>query len=364
MKFFEELEWTNWKNSSDSEKEKIITNVLEQYLPNQLKLTSCILADFELYGIKCRTFELELNDELYLFIPGNQEAILGWDLGVEGLRRHELINCCSENDDCDEKIVNSETFNDCEDQPINDATDLTTLAGISNYINQHTTELRKTPIPPMIVQKYALPVGTEFMGIFDTITGSFEGTEVFFDIHKERLHQLLFPKLSLDESLHWSFPETILEPNNFYLEGLPESNHYLVYSQRTCSYRELSQAVKNTGFDLLTVDQWEFAVGAGTRRLFRWGNELLIPENTLGKKIQWKIAGANMFGLVIDSTQKRFELTKDPSAFKLGPQENRSEQLIENMLPLSTYYCSDHRISDTEILNPDQYLYRKGIIIE
>lgn len=364
MKFFEKLEWTNWKNSSDNEKEQVITKVIEKYVPNQRKKTSFILADFELYGIKCRTFELELDGELYLFIPGNKEAILGWDLGIEGLRRHELINCSSENNEFDEQLINSETFNDGSDQSMNSQDDLTTLASISNYINKHTTDLRKVVIPPMIVQKYALPVGTEFMGIFDTVTGNFEGTDVFFEMHKEKITQLLFPKLSFADSLTWSFPETILEPNNFYLEGLPESNHYLVYSQRTCSYNELNQAIKSAGFELLSENQWEFAVGAGTRRLFRWGNELMIPENVLGKKIQWKIAGANMFGLVIDSTQKRVELTKDPLILKLGGQKNDSEHLIEKMLPLSTYYRSAHGVSGTAYLNPDQYLYRKGIIIE
>lgn len=364
LKFFEKLEWSNWKNSSDTEKEKIIANVLVKYLPKQIKLTSCILANFELYGIKCRTFELELDGELYLFIPGNREAILGWDLGIEGLRKHELINYYSEHGEFEKESTHSESPNNYIEQSMTFDEDLTKSTGISKYINQYTTDLRKVAIPPMIVQKYALPVGTEFMGIFDIITGCFEGTEVFFEIHKERINQLLFPNLSPSESLSWTFPETILELNSFYLEGLPESDYYFAYSHRTCSFNELNQETKHAGFELLSEDQWEYVVGAGTRRLFRWGNELVIPENTLGKTIQWKIAGANMFGIVIDSTKKKFELTGDPLILKLGHHENHSEHLIEERLPLSTYYCSNHKISTTTDLSPDKYLYRKAIIIE
>lgn len=366
MDLFEQIEWTNWKKLKDPEKEALLQQLLMYFVPPTMEVTTVDLVDFELYGIKCRTFELELDGELFVFIPGNTEAILGWDLGAEGLRPHELLGYDSEK--LEKNTFRTSLTNDAilpttEWDEEDEYYDLTSLEGISNYINNHTTPLRKVEIPAMIVQKYALPAGTTFLGIFDTVSGTFEGELDQFTPYEESICEKLFPVLTADESFQWSFPKTVLEENMYYLEFLPESDYYFVYRHKDYTHESLKLALKRQGFDLLTEDQWEFSVGAGTRRLFRWGNELLIQENESGRKIKGKMNGSNMFGLLIDTQQKRFELTADKEISKLGYIQEEKETLIEKMLPLSTYFRPNHSIETDQLLDPNLYSYRKAIII-
>ncbi|MGX7113429.1 DUF7278 family profilin-like fold-containing protein [Enterococcus termitis] len=367
LELFEQIEWANWKKLTDTEKAACLQQLLMYFIPPKIDITMIELVDFELYGIKCRTFELELDGELFVFIPKNSEAILGWDLGAEGLRPHELL-------DFDVNSLEQTTFKttltneamEPADQWLEPETryDLQTLEGISNYINDHTTPLRKAEIPAMFVQKYALPAGTEFLGIVDTITGAFEGEAEKFTSYETEICAHLFPKLTEQESLTWTFPTTVLEENRFYLEFIADAECYFVYSHQTYTHRELKAALWKQGFDLLTEDQWEFAVGAGTRRLFRWGNELLLQNNESGRQIKEKMTGSNMFGLVVDTQRNRYELTQDPAISKLSCQERKKEHLIEQMLSLSTYYCSNHKILPEQLLAPETYLYRKSIKID
>ncbi|MGX7263990.1 DUF7278 family profilin-like fold-containing protein [Enterococcus crotali] len=367
MDLFEQVEWANWKKLKDSEKEVLLHQLLMYFVPPTVEINTIQLVNFELYGIKCRTFELEFDGELFVFIPGNSEAILGWDLGAEGLRSHELLNF--EREALDKNTFKTTLTNEAilpasewlEEDP---QYDLTSLEGISDYINEYTTTLRKVAIPAMFVQKYALPAGTEFLGIFDTVTGTFEGEVEQFIPYEEIICTQLFPELSAEESFTWSFPDSLLVKNQFYLEFLPESDYYFVYSHHDFTHEELKLAIKKQGFDLFSEDQWEFAIGGGTRRLFRWGNELLIQDNESGRHIKSKMDGANMFGLVIDTEQNHFELTDDLTKSKLINQRVEKETLIEKMLPLSTYFRPDHSISADQKLNPKEYLYRKVIKIE
>lgn len=367
MNLFEQVEWANWKNLSDNEKITLLQQLLMYFVPPTIDVNTIELVSFELYGIKCRTFELELDGELFVFIPGNSEAILGWDLGAEGLRAHELLGF--DVNDLEQStfktMLTNESITSAHDwiEEI-EHYDLTSLEGISDYINNHTTELRKVAIPAMFVQKYALPAGTEFLGIFDTVTGTFEGEVDRFASHEKQICARLLPTLSAAESFSWSFPETLLEKNKFYLEFLPESDYYFVYSHSDCTHEELKLALKKEGFSLLSEDQWEYAVGAGTRRLFRWGNELLIQENESGRQIKSKMDGSNMFGLVIDTQKNRYELTSDQTTVKLSKQRSTYNCLIEEMLPLSTYFSSKHVILPEQKLSPIDYLYRKVIRIE
>lgn len=367
MDLFEQVEWANWKNLKDPEKKVLLDQLLMYFVPPTVEVNTIQLVNFELYGIKCRTFELEFDGELFVFIPGNSEAILGWDLGAEGLRSHELLGFDVES--LEKNTFKTSLTNDAiltASEWVEEETnyDLHSLEGIADYINDHTTDLRKVAIPAMFVQKYALPAGTEFLGIFDTITGTFEGEVERFFPYEKSICQKLFPKLTAQESLTWSFPQSLLVKNEFYLEFLPESDYYFVYSHSDFTHEELKLATKRQGYDLLSEDQWEYAVGGGTRRLFRWGNELLIQNNESGRQIKNKMDGANMFGLVIDTQQNHFELTDDLTKSKLIKQLVAKDTLIENMLPLSSYFYSSHKISMEQKLNPQDYLYRKVIKIE
>lgn len=362
MNLFEQIEWTNWKAFNDQEKQTIFQQVLMYFINPLREITDVTLKNFELCGIKIRTFELKIDNEVFVFVPGQQETILGWDLGSEGLPVHRLfdepfVDSTFKTTLSKEELEKSQKLIEPEED------DVDTLSGINAYINHHTTPLRKAQIPAMLVSAYALPAGSRYIGIFDCITGTFTGEVDLFAPIEASIQKVLFPDLSSETSITWNFPAYHLEPNEFYLEYIPEADQYHVFLHQDLTHAQLKTQLAKTGFDLPTEDQWEFFVGAGTRRLFRWGNEIDLKKNGRQNPALKKAAGPNMFGLIIDTTKTRYELTDNEKVLKLT-QQMHNEQLIKNILPLSSYYQSFAEIASEEILDPQKYLYRKIISIE
>lgn len=85
MDFFEALEWKNWKILSDELRMQVMNQVL-MYFVSPLKYVSDVeYKEFSLSGVKCRTFECSIDGERFVLVPGNKEAILGWNFGTQGL---------------------------------------------------------------------------------------------------------------------------------------------------------------------------------------------------------------------------------------------------------------------------------------
>lgn len=66
-------------------KEQLIQQILMYFVSPLKEITDVHFSQLTYAGLKCATFELTIDGEDFVFIPGNSEAILGWDLGVQGL---------------------------------------------------------------------------------------------------------------------------------------------------------------------------------------------------------------------------------------------------------------------------------------
>lgn len=351
MNFFNQLEWSHWKQLTLEDKQLLFRQILMYYVSPFVKVSDVTLVDYELAGIKCTTFECQLDNEEFVFIPGNKEAILGWDLGIQGLPIQEVVYE-------QELAEESEIF-----LQFKEIYGFEILDDFNDYVNDFTTPLRKVAVAPMLVQKYALPVGTSFVGSYHTVTANFEGNEIAAAPFLSEIKHQLSPKLSLEESLTWEFPRSLKKDNAYYLEMSSNEDTYSVYKHSADTHQELLKEIHAKGFDLLTEDQWEYAVGGGTRRIFRWGNELLSDQSPWAKSVREKKEGPNMFGLIIDTSKTRFELTRDPSVLKLDIIEDSGCPIID-CLPLSSYYQSGIMIQGESPLAPEEFLYRKTISIE
>lgn len=126
---------------------------------------------------------------------------------------------------------------------------------------------------------------------------------------------------------------------------------------------QVYEKIRRKNFDLLTEDQWEYINGAGSRRLFRWGNDLNVKDPYRGKNVRKMMACANMFGL-FDTSMERFEITEDPGILKLTNKKNNVGIPIVDFLPLSTYFSNTTTMIHEEVLSPSDYLYRKAILIK
>lgn len=346
LKVIPELESTYWKQTNDQEKYELFELKIKPKISENLKLTKLQLKTFEMSGIKLRSFQFLLNQEPFTFIPGAKNVILGWDNGGnDDILREVLLNSY------DELVNSAEQQREFSGQNFND------------WINAHTTHLRKVDIPPMIVAKYALPVSTEPIGTIDPITGKFSGNENEYCKFHEMIQGILFPELSFIDSINFIQPESYLDKSHFFLDLFPFTEKYRVFKHIPQTYRENMQSIDDKGFRLLTENEWEYVVGGGTRKLFRFNTQAEVEAllETCDSFQQVKVTESeNMFGLVIDSSRTRYELTNDAFVLKLSNQA-RSGNIVRDILPLATYFQSHHSVSFSEKLAPEQFQYRKVI---
>lgn len=349
MNTMDMMEWSNWKNLTETTKRQVLAKVL-MYFVSPLKLVTNIQArEFDMGGVKCATFELEIDGYPFIFIPGNNEAILGWDLGVQGL----ATNTWSQPFPQEQSLKTQQLIKEYG---------LVTSQQWDHYINLHTTPLRKVAIPPMLVEKYPMPVGSRYIGSLDTITGEFTGQVERFQPIEEEVRHLFAPPKTFEESLSQNLPDQMVIGENFYIELSQEMDCYYVFQTFTDNQRDLQKVLRKNGFTLLTEDQWEYAVGAGTRRLFRWGNELDHDHSYWGRQVRRYLRDENMFGVLVDDRLHRYEITAE-SFLKLDITEPTGMTLLD-FLPMASYYRAPRLIEDNEVLPITDFCYRRAVVVD
>ncbi len=369
MEFYDCLQIHNWKQLADDEKTELFAAVLKFFLNPRLSLDWQRLVTFDMCGMKCRTFELMLNGEVFVFIPGQKDVVLGWDFGSQGLKTHELLE---ELETIEDRQIYGTSLTQADLSILGQSADneegyydFRYLEDIDRYINQRTSSLRKVDIPPMIVAKRSQPVGTNLRGSYNLVSGNFVGDLAFFDQYQDEIYRTFNPELSLADSLTWTYPVSVLQTDHFYLtQRWEDSDSYHLYDHSDCNYGELWLGLHRAGFQLLSEDAWEFAVGGGTRRLFRWGNEVRLDNDHPFDSALKKMRRENMFGLVQSDELTHYELTDNSDLVKLDMRSTKGCHLIEQILPFSSYYQSNHQFKINEKLDPRFYHYRKGIIID
>lgn len=347
MNFFEALEWSNWKNLSQELRVQVMNQVLMYFVSPLKKISDVQAVKFELGGVKCDTFECSIDEERFVLVPGNQEAILGWDIGVQGLTTTCWDQSPKSSSEVFQKLKKNYQFETTDDW--------------DTFINESTSPLRKAAIAPMLVQKEALPIGTKRLGKYNLITGEFTGEiELFQEIRLKFLDYLQQPK-TLEESLTYALPIEIFSKQNFYAQLDTENENYIVYSHKEQTLNSYKEQVHNEVFDLLSENDWEYVVGAGTRKLFRWGNDIEEDQTYYGRQVTRWMRRENMFGLIIDTSRKRWEVTEE--GFLKLEKMTLIEHPLYDHLPLASYYRSRKIIKKDQPLTPGDYLIRKAIFI-
>ncbi len=368
MDLYDYIEASVWKQLTDEQKKEVFGPLLMYFVSPLQQIKNTQLKTFEMCGMKYRTFELEIENEPFVFVPAQKEVILGWDQGTNGLKIQELLG----NDYVNfadhstfSTALSKEDLANIKDQIVpNSSYDLQSAEGISEYINDFTTPLRKVSLPAMLVSKRALPFGTEYKGIYDCVSGHFQGEKEFFDYFERKIYKQFHPILTLEESLAWSYPHSILEENKYFIEQVGQTNQFAVYKHLNFNFHEQQQAIRKFAYDFLTEDQWEYIVGGGTRRLFRWGNEVDIDNERDPHNGYQKARASNMFGIEVDTRRSKYEITDNPFHVKLDLVPTDEDHRIKQLLPLASYYRSKQQVNVEEKLTPKIYTYRKAIVIE
>ncbi|MGX7200490.1 DUF7278 family profilin-like fold-containing protein [Enterococcus nangangensis] len=341
MNAFEQMYWPIWKTLQDKDKMVLMRQVLMYFVSPLTLVRDVELRDFEMGGVKCRTFTFTINGEPFVFVPGQKEAILGWDQGTEGLSLRDIL-------------ASEAAFNFFEQHT---HPQIPTPEELAAVVNENTSALRKVNVPPMIVSRYAIPFGCSYIGDFDTITGLFYGEVADFSPIETAIRQIVYPAMTQEESLTWEFPKRFFKEGAFYLELDPRDSRYHVYKHQVKTLATVEKELRRYNFYFPTEDEYEYLIGGGTRRLFVWGSSLNFFD---GVNITPSFSQIdNMFGLKINIDRWQHSLLRDTDVVKAGPVDSTSPNLMAALLPLSHYYRRVDPLLPEASLPAQDYAYRK-----
>ena len=369
MNVYECLQMEKWRELTMSDKEQLFNDTIKYFVSSRWPILNERLVTFEMCGYRLTTFEFLLGREEFVFIPGQRGVNLGWQEGVSGLPLEEVVRAELEQNAADvaryHQGIEQEELSEQEQEFLFKFEDEVGdyVSHVIQQINRRTSPARRVDIPPMIVAKESQAVGTSYQGKYHIVAGEFFGADAFWEEYAGAIVTKLNPELSLSESLTWDYPRQILQTGEYYLEQTEDLEHYYVYRHRPQNYGELWLDLHRQGFQLLAEDSLEFAIGAGTRRLFRWGNQIDLSSNHPLFSAQFKMGLPNMFGLNVSNFYQSYELTDRDDRLKMDAEVLANLGFLGPVLRQSAYYRPEKRINAVEDLSPLTYRYRKSIVL-
>ena len=255
------------------EKKEILENLAKKYNMELLRFET-----FSKYSKSTFTAVFKYKESEFVFVPGDTVT-----LGYEGLPKNLS----------DETL---EALNSCLDE----TEDLNTVLG--EYIRDNFSKLREATIKPMLVERDLQTVAwrksnLEELKNFDS--------DLLKDYNEFKNSD--YNKLTLDETARFT----------------KVGNDIEIELYDDISYEELCENLKDEGFSLANLDEWEYLCGGGCRTLFPWGDDLDYNMNLLyfSKKDndKYDLEEPNFFGLSIAYDPYKMEIIEaDELTFKGG----------------------------------------------
>lgn len=293
-----------WWQLTAAKQEHVFRQLLRYFVSPLLTIQNVAPYHFKFFGHVRHTMAVQIQGMTYVLVPGAQEVTLGWDQGFAAL-------------DPQEAVQNQQ------------AETVLTVAQAEQLINKNTSPKRVVNMPPLLVGQQAWPLAWQPQGLYEVVTGKFSGN-VFFG-------QQVLPQIQalLQQPVHTLDPfepSPPLQSEHLRLVQMTDGEHYLVFARnpQNTTVTAIEADRQELGFQLPTVDQWEYLAGAGTRNLFNWGNQVQ-PTGIWAQQ-------ANPFGLQFAQDQRTLELTHDPTQVRLGTLPVTKGSLLSEHLPLSPYF--------------------------
>lgn len=367
MELFDQLMNPVWKTIPAEHKLVLAGSVIRYFVSPLLAVSNVQLAYFQMGGIKTETFTLDIEGERFVFIPGQQEAVLGWDGGTNGLDPLDISSDRKEMyvaiENCLKLSVQGADFLQDNHWMNKKCNPIESMKDLEEMVNSQTSTLRTKTIAPLLVEVHPEYVGMTKMGLYDVISGNFEGKTDWFIHNQQEVRHALMP--SKQSSLFFEdFPAHIVHDKKFFLKQNPDLDTYTVFAPYETTYVQERKKLEKDGMGLLSTDEWEYCCGGSTRRLFRWGNSL---QRKLFEPEESYLYQPNMFGLEIGNMGWGPELVEDGYFVKGGWMSIQAENMLEKLLPYSTYYenHNDCLVGKTDDeLPPGYYCARRSIRIE
>ena len=244
------------------EKKEILESLAKKYNMELLRFET-----FSKYSKSTFTAVFKYKESEFVFVPGDTVT-----LGYGGLPKNLS----------DETL---EGLKSCLDEPEN----LDTVLG--EYIRDNLSKLRKATIKPMLVERKLQTVAWRKSNLEEL-------KEYNIDLLKDynEFKSSNYNRLTLDETARFTKVENDIE----------------IELYDDISYGGLCENLKDEGFSLANLDEWEYLCGGGCRTLFPWGDDLDYNMNLLyfSKKgnDKYDLEEPNFFGLSIAYDPYKMEI--------------------------------------------------------
>ena len=244
------------------EKKEILESLAKKYNMELLRFET-----FSKYSKSTFTAVFKYKESEFVFVPGDTVT-----LGYEGLPRNLS----------DETL---EGLKSCLDEP----EDLDTVLG--EYIRDNLSKLRKATIKPMLVERKLQTVAWRKSNLEEL-------KEYNIDLLKDynEFKSSNYNRLTLDETARFT----------------KVGNDIEIELYDDISYEELCENLKDEGFSLANLDEWEYLCGGGCRTLFPWGDDLDYNMNLLyfskEDNDKYDLEEPNFFGLSIAYDPYKMEI--------------------------------------------------------
>ena len=254
------------------EKKEILENLAKRYNMELLRFET-----FSKYSKSTFTAIFKYKESEFVFVPGDTVT-----LGYEGLPKN----------------LSDETLKGLK-YCLDETEDLDTVLG--EYIRDNFSKLRKTTIKPMLVERDLQTVAwrksnLEELKDFDS--------DLLKDYNEFKSSD--YNRLTLDETARFTKVKDDIE----------------IELYDDISYEELCENLKEEGFSLANLDEWEYLCGGGCRTLFPWGDDIDYNMNLFyytKKGNKYDLEEPNFFGLSIAYDPYKMEIIEaDELTFKGG----------------------------------------------
>ena len=251
------------------EKKEILENLAKKYNMELLRFET-----FSKYSKSTFTAIFKYKESEFVFVPGDTVT-----LGYEGLPKNLS----------DESLDQLKYFSKNPNE------------FLEEYIRDNFSKVRKATIKPILVERD--------LQILAWRKSNLEELKDFYsDLLKDHneFKSSNYNRLTLDETARFT----------------KVGNDIEIELYDDISYEELCENLKDEGFSLANLDEWEYLCGGGCRTLFPWGDDLDYNMNLLyfskEGNDKYDLEEPNFFGLSIAYDPYKMEIIDNKSFSKGG----------------------------------------------
>ena len=308
-----------YNNLDIEDKKKILLDIAEKY---NLKIKE--FKEFSRWGKSIYTAIYDIDGIEFVFVPGDS-VILGWEKDFDKFYNEIDENTYDEFSEFVQEIIN---LNEIENYDLK--------SKVYEFLNLFTTNLRKTTIKPMLVQRNVSEI------------------ELYREVDIENIKDdnILNYIRNFEKNRVYDKQIILGKDSKIRLRRIKEEIKFEIYYYEDFEYNKFKNyLMSKEGFSLPTIDDWEYLCGGGCRSLFQWGDNFDFNIN-IDENIN-ELEEPNFFGISIGYDPYILELLNE-NQFALKGGDGGCNCCGGSGFCLSYFPCSPYYKVDCDIFEDDK----------